>query len=401
MTPSSSIPRFLILFVGALVAIGPLSLDAYLPAMPVMAEDFGVSIVLLNNTISVYLVGYGIGQFFGGALSDQIGRKRIGLLGLSVFTLASILIATADTVGQVQWLRFAQAIGGGFSTVICMAIIRDVYPVEELGKRMAMMTLIMLASPIVAPSIGAMLLSFGWHAIFVFKAAYALTLALIYALFVPETRPGAWSSLSLGTTLRQCVEVVRRRTETGLRPILFALAMGFGASVFMTFLTNSSFTYIQYFGVSESRFPIYFGLSIVGLIGTNIFSMKRLTTANAPAFFRLGLGVQLVAVGCLMLFVLAAPRSIWLVVGPVAVMTACFGLMGPAGSAQYMSHFDRLAGSASSLYTTLMFSLGAIFGLVSGYFFDGTLKPMVTTMLCSSLAANAVATALAARQRRA
>lgn len=393
-------PRYLILFVGALVAIGPLSLDAYLPAMPVMAEDFGVAIVRLNNTISVYLVGYGIGQFFGGALSDQIGRKRIGLIGLSIFALASIMIATAGSVEQVQSLRFVQAIGGGFSTVICMAIIRDVYPVDELGRRMAMMTLIMLASPIIAPTIGALLLRLSWHAIFVFKAGYALTLALAYTFLVPETRPGAWSNLSLGTTFRQCADVIKRRTESGLRPIFFACAMGFGASVFMTFLTNSSFTYIQYFGVSESRFPIYFGLSIVGLIGTNIFSMKRLTTANAPGFFRLGLGVQLAAVACLMLIVLYGPGSIWLVVAPVAVMTACFGLMGPAGSAQYMSHFDRLAGSASSLYTTFMFSMGAAFGLVSGFFFDGTLRPMVATMLCASLAANAVATTIALRQRR-
>lgn len=390
-------PRHLILFIGALVAIGPLSLDAYLPAMPAMAETFGVGIVKLNNTISIYLVGYGLGQFFGGAFSDQIGRKRIALIGLGIFAGASLLIALATTIGQVQWLRFLQAIGGGFSTVICMAIVRDVYPVEQLGKRMAMVTLVMLASPVVAPTIGALLLRYGWPSIFVFKAAYALTLAGYYFVAVPETRPGHWKALSLVTTLRQCAQVVARQGDAGPRPVMYALAMALAAAVFMTFLTNSSFAYIEYFGVSESRFPLYFGVSILGLIATNIYSMNRLTAAKAPMFFRLGLTVQLAAVICLVLVVLFGPASIWLVVAPIALMVASFGLTGPSGSSQYMSHFDKLAGSASSFYTTLMFATGAIFGSISGLFFDGTLVPMVVTMLIASCAANLLG--LATRRR--
>lgn len=382
------LPRHLILFIGALVAIGPLSLDAYLPAMPAMAESFGVGIVKLNNTISIYLVGYGLGQFFGGAFSDQIGRKRIALIGLVVFAGASLLIALATTIAQVQWLRFLQAIGGGFSTVICMAIVRDVYPVEELGKRMAMVTLVMLASPVIAPSIGALLLTYGWPAIFVFKASYALALAGYYLVAVPETQPGRWKALSVVTTLRQCAQVVARKGDTGPRPVAYAFAMALAAAVFMTFLTNSSFAYIEYFGVSESRFPIYFGVSILGLVATNIYSMNRLTASKAPTFFRLGLAVQLAAVICLVLVVAAGASSIWLVVAPVAVMVASFGLTGPSGSSLYMSHFDKLAGSASSFYTTSMFATGAIFGSISGMFFDGTLVPMVVTMLAASCAAN-------------
>ncbi len=380
--------RAFIFFVGALVAIGPLSLDAYLPAMPAMAEDFGVSIVRLNNTISVYLVGYGLGQFFGGAFSDQIGRKRIGVFGLLVFAGASVLIGFADSVVQVQWLRFLQAIGGGFATVICMAVVRDVYPVEELGRRMAMVTLIMLASPVVAPSIGALLLRFGWQSIFAFKAAYALLLAVVYARFVPETRPGRWADLSIVTTLSQCRDVVSRRVDGVLLPAIYAVSMALAAAVFMTFLTNSSFAYIEYFGVSETAFPLYFGISILGLIVTNVYSMNRLTSSAAPAQFRLGLRLQLLAVVCLAVAVLTEPPSIWVVVVPVSVIVATFGLTGPAGSARYMSLFDKLAGSASSFYTTLMFALGAIFGAASGLFFDGTLKPMVLTMLVASVASN-------------
>ena len=395
--PALAVPRHLILFIGALVALGALSLDTYLPAMPVMAQAFGVNIVQLNNTISVYLVGYGLGQFFGGAFSDQIGRKRIGLIGLSIFTAACIAISFAHTVEQVEWLRFLQAIGGGFSTVICMAIVRDVYPISELGRRMAMVMLVMLASPVIAPTIGALLLRLGWQSIFVFKAVYASSLGLYYLTSVPETRPGRWRNLSPVTLLKQCGHVIARKVDGRRLPMLYAFAMALGAATFMTFLTNSSFAYIEYFGVSESWFPVYFALSIVGLIGTNTFSMKRLNSSNAPRFFRLGLHVQAAAVAVLVIVVLSGAPSIWLVVAPVMFVVASLGLVGPSGSSQYMSHFSQLAGSASSMYTTLLFSLGALFGAVSGLFFDGTLKPMALTMLTTTTVANLIATRIYAK----
>lgn len=393
-------PAGLIYFVGALIAIGPLSLDAYLPAMPAMAETFGVPIVALNNTISVYLVGYGISQFLGGAFSDQIGRKRIGLIGLVVFIVASIAIAFAQTIEQAQWLRFIQALGGGFSTVICMAIVRDVYPIRELGRRMAMMTLIMLASPVIAPAIGAALLNLGWPSIFLFKAFYATILLLVYWLRVPETRPGRWRNLSLVSMLKQCTEVVTRKVDGQRLPLRFAISMALAAGVFMTFLTNSSFAYIEYFGVSSNAFPIYFSLSIVGLIATNIYSMNRLTPTRAPKLFRYGLIIQAGAVVTLVTMVFLGPVSIWSIVIPVMILVACFGLTGPAGSSQYMGYFEKLAGSASSFYTTLMFAMGASLGGISGYFFDGTLKPMALTMLFASLSAMLLGATIGTRRQQ-
>ncbi|HET8696867.1 MAG TPA: multidrug effflux MFS transporter [Gammaproteobacteria bacterium] len=384
-------PRHLIVFLGALIAIGALSLDAYLPAMPAMAKSFGVDSVAMSHTISMYLVGYGLGQFFGGSFSDQIGRKRIGLIGLSIFAVAAIAIGFATTVEQVQWLRLVQAIGGGFSTVICMAIVRDVYPVEEIGRRMSMVLLTMLASPVIAPSLGAALLRFGWPTIFFFKAAYAGVLAVFYYAKVPETRPGRMSQLSLVRTLRQCAQVLSLRGEDGRRPVVYAFAMAFGAGCFMTFITNASFAYIEYFGVSPTVFPLYFGIGVVGMIGTQLYNMRHLTAEIAPRQFRVGLVVQLAAALFLAAVVVLGAHSIWFVVISVAVIVGSFGLAGPAGSSLYIRHFGALAGSASSLYTTLMFGLGSVFGVVSGFFFDGTLRPMVLTMLAAAVIANGFA----------
>jgi DHA1 family bicyclomycin/chloramphenicol resistance-like MFS transporter len=218
-----------------------------------------------------------------------------------------------------------------------------------------------------------------------------VALALFYAIRVPETRPGEWRRLSVKTTLAQCGQVVVHRNALGRHPMMFAVTMAFSASVFMTFITNSSFAYIQYFGVPAAQFPLYFSVGVVGLIATNLFSMRRLTSTNAPTFFRLGLVLQATGVVCIVIFVLAGAHSIWEIVVPVAMILAAFGLTGPAGSSQFIRNYDRLAGSASALYTTLLFSTGALFGAVSGVFFDETLRPMAFTMFAATVLANSCA----------
>jgi DHA1 family bicyclomycin/chloramphenicol resistance-like MFS transporter len=244
------------------------------------------------------------------------------------------------------------------------------------------------------------LLQLGWHSIFFFKAAYGAALAVYYAIAVPETRPGQWRNLSVVSTVRQCWQVVRLRAPSGRHPITFALTGAFSAAVFMTFITNASFAYIDYFGVSPLLFPAYFGVGVIGMVATNFLSMRRLNLTTAPQFFRYGLAIQIGTVTVLLLAVLAGAPSIWLVVLPVAIILSCFGLIGPSGTSQYMSHYGALAGSASSLYTTMLFSSGAVFGAISGVFFDGSLLPMALTMFAASLIANALAFTTGARFKK-
>jgi DHA1 family bicyclomycin/chloramphenicol resistance-like MFS transporter len=387
-------PPFLILFFGALVALGPLSMDAYLPAIPAMAEAFGVSIVSINNTLSVFLIGYAAGQFFGGSVSDQIGRKRVGTVGLTIYVFATIAIAFAHNVEQMLALRFLQAIGGGFSTVICMATVRDIYPLHELGKRFATVTMVVLVAPLVAPVLGSLLLPLGWESIFLVKAVYAVVLFALYALLVPETRPGTWNDLSFRAIFRQCGDVVTRRVN-GLRlPVRYALAMAFSGGMLMTFVTNASFIYMEYFGIGAGRFPFVFGLSVLGFMTMNLFSMRRLHSDNAAAFFRRGLLIQLSAVALLVVVTASGFDTLWTVVPLIVVMMSTLGIVGPAGSARYMGFFDKLAGSASSVYTTMMFAFGGVLGIVTGVLYDGSLLPVVAVMAAASLVASAIGLSL-------
>jgi DHA1 family bicyclomycin/chloramphenicol resistance-like MFS transporter len=394
---SAAPPRYLILFFGALAALGPLSIDAYLPGIPAIARDFGVEVVSVQNTLNVFLIGYALGQFFGGAMSDQIGRKRVGYSGLVVYLLTSVAIAFTTTVEQMLALRFLQAIGGGFSTVICMATVRDVYPVEQLGRRFATVTMVLLIAPLVAPTIGAALLPLGWETIFVLKAVYAAVLIGTYAAVVPETRPGALRNLSFRSVFRQCLEVVGRRAGGRRLPIRYAMTMAFSAAVMMTFVTNSSFLYMEYFGVSASRFPWLFAASVVGVMTTNLLSMWRLGSHNAGSFFRTGLTIQITGVALLMVVVLSGNPPLGLVVALIVMTVSTLGLVGPSGSTRYMGFFRELAGSASSVYTTMMFFLGGACGWLSGALNDGSLVPIVGMMLAASLTANAISWGLPRR----
>ena len=388
---------YLIFFFGALAALGPLSIDAYLPGIPAIARDFGVTVVSLQNTLNVFLIGYAIGQFFGGALSDQIGRKRIGYAGLVVYVVTSVTIALAANVEQMLTLRFFQAIGGGFATVICLATVRDIYPVEQLGRRFATVTMVLLVAPLVAPALGAAVLPLGWEMIFVLKACYGALLLGAYSMLVPETRPGRLRNLSLKSVFRQCAEVVRRRVAGRRLPIRYALAMAFSASCMMIFVTNSSFIYMQYFGVSPARFSLLFALSVLGFMSMNLFSMWRLKGANAGTFFRVGLTIQVLVVAALLTMIVTGHASLPTVVPFIVFAVATLGLVGPAGSSRYMGFFRELAGSASSVYTTLMFFLGGTFGWLSGVLNDGTLVPIAAMMLAASLTANAISWGLPRR----
>ncbi len=390
-------PWYLIFFFGALAALGPLSIDAYLPGIPAMASDFGVTVVSLQNTLNVFLVGYAIGQFFGGALSDQIGRKLVGYTGLSIYLVSSIAIAFTATVGEMLALRFVQAIGGGFSTVVCMATVRDVYPVEQLGRRFATVTMVLLIAPLVAPALGAAVLPLGWEMIFVFKAAYSACLLVAYAALVPETRAGRLANLSLRSVFRQCFDVVRRRVDGQRLPIRYAAAMAFSASCMIIFVTNSSFIYMQYFGVGPARFSALFAMSVLGFMSLNLFSMWRLKSHNAGTFFRVGLTIQVVVVAGLLTVVATGHAALSTVVPFIVLAVATLGLVGPAGSSRYMGFFRELAGSASSVYTTLMFLLGGTFGWLSGVLNDGTLLPVAAMMLGASLTANAISLGLPRR----
>jgi DHA1 family bicyclomycin/chloramphenicol resistance-like MFS transporter len=398
MTPDGSTPlavpvtpRYFIVFLGALIALGPLTMDAYLPAMPTMARAFGVSIVTINYTISIYLIGFGVGQFFGGAISDQIGRKSVGLFGLALYVAASLGIAYADSIHLVLFLRVLQALGGGSASVICFAAIRDVYPPQEAGQKFAAVMLIMLIAPLVAPIAGALLLTFSWRAVFACLVIYGLLLIAWYGTSIPETRAGPRTPISFLSTFHQCFEVINRRVDSRRIPARYAFSMATGAAVLMIFLTNASFMYIEHFGYSPNAFPFFFGASALALMAANLTSMKLLGIVDARVLFRSGCLLQWASITALLVATLLDRASIAVVLPLIMLGIGSVGLINPAGNTVYMAYFKRLSGSAASVFTTLLFFIGSGLGALTGALFDSSLKPMAAMMFLATTISNLLA----------
>ena len=388
------IPRFFLPFFGMMAAIVPFAIDAYLPAIPTMAVAFQVEVFQMNQTISAFLIGYALGQVFGGPFSDQLGRKVIGISGLSILLVSTLLILFVGDIFQLKVLRFIQAIGGGFTSVICMASIRDVYPAHEAGRKYAVVIMIMLLMPLLAPVIGSLLLPLGWKAIFVSMFAFILIAAVIYIFGIPESRVVEKKKLDFKRIFSQFKQVIIRRNEENGRVILYVLSMGFSASVMLIFVTNSAFIYMEHFQVSPSRFPIFFGSNVILMMGLIRFSMNRMKTVHPHFIFKSGNLIQLTFASLLLVYVLFFEASLYptffLLVGTVGAM----GLVNPNASAVYISHYDELSGSATSLNSMFILLMGGLIGGVVSTFLNHGLLPVAVGMFLCSMTSNLIGRAI-------
>ena len=373
-----------------MVAIAPFAIDTYLPAFPAMAEAFDTDIVQLNYTLSTYMIGFGLGQLLGGPVSDQLGRRVVGLVGLIIFMGGTLAIAFAESVAEVQVLRPVQAVGGGFVASICNAMVRDSYPPTEAAKRFPIVMLVMLTAPLVAPVVGAALVPLGWQSIFWFLLGYGVVILVAFNT-VGETHAHRTGKLRLGDLAPQYVDVLRRRVHGRMLPLRYVLTQGFVSSALMVFLTNAAFIYLEYFDVGTERFPLYFGANVFAMMIFTLVTVRLVRWLQPYRLFRAGVVLQLVAAtGLLLACTLVTPQEA-LVTPLLALTIGAAGLINSTLSGLHLSNFRRLAGSAGALMSMSTFTFGAVLGVLTSVLHDGTLIPVVGVMFCSVLVANLIA----------
>ena len=370
-------------FLSGLVALAPLSIDMYMPAMPAMAEAFNVSFADVNLTMSAYMLGNAIGQFFGGSLSDQIGRKKIGIIGLLVFMLATVCIVFSSTIETMQALRIVQAVGGGFATVICIAQVRDIFPIDQVMKRYANVVLVMLFAPIVAPSIGAVLIQFGWQSIFILLALVSVLLVLFYAFVIPETRATVSGEINLRRMFAGYWAVLNHRVDGRITGIRYALFAAFSSGILMCFITNASMIFINHFHFSPQQFGFAFASLGLSMIAGNRLSLRMVNRLPAETWLRYATVVQLICLSALVALSLSGSATPILVGGLILMVICMTGSIMPAASGRYITFFDEHAGSAASLATTLVFALGAGIGGLAAILAQGSITPVFIAMASS------------------
>ncbi|HEX7792557.1 MAG TPA: multidrug effflux MFS transporter [Afipia sp.] len=369
---------------GLLSAIGPFAIDMYLPALPSIATDLNASTAATQMTLTVFFVAFGVCQIIYGPVSDMVGRKPPLYFGIVIFALGSIGCGLAPGITWLIVFRFIQGLGAAAVAVIPRAVIRDLHTGFEATRLMSLVMLVFSVSPILAPLTGsALIVPFGWRAVFAVVTIGAVLSFLLVAFLLPETRLSEDRvEVSVDSVLGGFAELFRDRRFLGLTFI-----GGFGLASFFVFLASSSFVYIQHFGLTPTQYSLAFSVNAVGFIGASQFS--------AALARRFGISsVVIVAVTCfaamsVLLFAIVAlgVDNLAVLIGLLFVAFAWLGLVIPSTMVLSLEHHGPIAGMASALGGTLQMVTGAVMIVVASAFFNGTALPMVTTIAVCAVAA--------------
>lgn len=367
-----------------IVALSPFAIDTYLPAIPTMAKYFQIEIHLVELSIPIYLLGFALGQITGGPLSDNFGRKWIGVLGISVFFLASLAIVFVTTVEELWLFRFIQAFGGGFGLVICAAIVRDLYDGKDAAKIFTLIGLIMMIAPLIAPTVGSLLLSyFNWQAIFVLLAIYSFIQIFVVLFFIPETKRlrkvAGYVPLSFNKIIINYWSIISHK-----KALPFLLCTSFVAATMFAFLTEISFLYIEYFHLSESTFAWLFALNILSMMAFNRINHFLLDRWPPRKILRLGLNIQTFSALLLLVVYFTQVAELKIVVLLLMLVIGSFGLIAPNNMACYMSYFKKSSGTANALVGSSQFVFGAIVGALLTHLHNKTPLPMFAFIFSSA-----------------
>ncbi len=378
-------PR-VILLLAAVVALGPLATDMYLPAMPSMGQALGAGAGEIQLTLSVYMAGFALAQLICGPLADRFGRKPILLGGFVLFTAASIGCALSDGVETLLVFRFLQALGGSTGPVLGRAAVRDLYPPGDAARVMALLASIMALAPAVAPLIGgALMLVAGWESIFLLLAVYSALMVVIIALALPEPLPlERRQPLNPGRLVSNYRTILSSPTFLGYA---FTNACVF-AGLF-AFLSGSPFVLIDFLGVRPEHYGLYFAVSVGGFITGNLMAVRLGRRRKPNQLLRLGLYTTTLS-GCVMAgLALAGVFTIPALMIPQIVFMVGVGLTLPQTMAGALANFPQMAGSASAMFGFIQMTLAALAGMLVGQLHTGTSLSMTLVIAGAGIGAAA------------
>jgi DHA1 family bicyclomycin/chloramphenicol resistance-like MFS transporter len=392
----SSTPRRLrlTLVLGSLTALGPLTIDMYLPSFPSVARSLGTSVSSVQLTLAAYLAGLAMGQLFYGPLADRYGRRPPLLGGLSVYVAASLACAAAPSLPVLVAARFVQALGGCAGLVVSRAVVRDRFDIAESARVYASLMLIMGAAPILAPLAGGQVLALaGWRAVFVVLAAAGATMLVLVALALPESLPPeARVRHGAADTLRAFASALRHG-----RFVRLSLAGGAIQAAMFAYIAGSPFVFIELYGVPPQRFGFIFGANAMGIIGASQlsrwvgmrFGVERSLRGAVAAALVAYLGLWLTA---------SSGGALPLLWATLFVGVSSYGIVAPNATAAAMGAVERDVGSASAVLGVLQSTCGALASSAVSAFADGTARPMAGVMLGCAVAAAALVAAGGARR---
>ena len=369
---------------GLLSAVGPFAIDMYLPALPAITSGLNTTTAATQATLMAFFLSFGICQIVYGPISDMVGRKPPLYVGLALFIIGSIGCAFAPNIHWLIAMRVVQGLGAAAPMVIPRAIIRDLHTGHEATRLMSLVMLVFSVSPILAPLTGsALIVPFGWRAVF-FAVAVAAVLAFVLILiFLPETRqPHQRIKASPGSVVRGFAALLANPRFMGL---VFIGACGM--SSFFSFLANSSFVYIDHFGLTPTQYSVCFSLNAFGFIGTSQFAAplgRHFGTARVVMAATVAYAAFLAVLFGLMV---SGIDSLPVMMAFLFLAFSFLGLVIPSTMVLALDDHGPIAGIAASLAGTLQMVTGGAVIAISSLFFDGTALPIVTAIAITACCA--------------
>ena len=379
----------MIIILGVMTALAPLSIDLYLPGLPLMEADLGVSDALTQQSLSLFFIGLAVGQFLYGPLADRYGRRRPLLTGIVMYASATLLCALAPGIEVLLGGRFIQGLGAAAGPVIARAVVRDIYSGRRAAQVMSFVILVMTMAPLIAPLLGGWLTSaLGWRAAFWALSAYALGCCAMLLIGLAETHPpGRRPGGRLRGLLLDYLPILRDAPS-----LAYLGAGGMAFAALFAYVTASPFVYTRVFGVPQAQFGAFFALNVVGLLIGNLvngrlvmrFGHRRMLTA----------GVLAMAGASALMLVMAASgvHAQWLITPVLFIALSTVGIIAANTVAGLLERHPDHAGAASALFGVAQFGLGALSAALVGLISANALITMVGVMsLAAGLAAVSVA----------
>ncbi|KIQ10976.1 multidrug effflux MFS transporter [Rhodococcus sp. MEB064] len=352
-----------ILVLGALVALGPLTIDVYLPALPAITTDLGSTDAAVQFTLTGTLIGLAVGQLVIGPLSDSLGRRRPLIAGTVVHIAASLLCMIAPNVAVLGFMRALQGFGAAAAMVIAIAIVRDLFDGRAAATVMSRLVLVMGVAPIVAPSLGSLVLIHGsWRGVFAGLAVAGVALMLVAIFLLKETLPQERRRPpEFVPVLRTYGSLLRDR-----RFVVLVLVAGLGMSALFAYISGSSFVLQDGYGLGEQQFALVFGIGAVALISASQLNVLALQRFSPQRIVTVALVAMALSGASLIVTTTTGFGGIVGFMVPVLFVLASAGFVMPNSPALALSRHGEAAGTAAALLGAAQFGIGALIAPLVG-----------------------------------
>lgn len=375
---------FLVLILGALTAIGPFSIDMYLPGFPAIAKSLHTTTAQVSLSLSGFFIGISVGQLLYGPLLDRFGRKNPLYIGLILYILASLGCFFATSIEVLIALRFVQAVGSCAAAVGSMAMVRDIFPLKDNAKIFALLILILGVSPMIAPTVGGYVTAtFGWQVIFIILASIATLVLITVIFFLPESyQPDPTYSLKPKPIINSFLSVLKHPQF-----YTYAICGAVGFSGLFAYLAASPFVFMDVFGLSAKVYGWIFALLSVGFIGSSQVNSMLIKRYKSEQIVKVSLPCMVI----ISLIFLTGSISGWFGVGGTIVVIfaflCCVGITYPNTTALSLAPFSKNAGTAAALMGAIQMAVGTLVSIVVSLFKSRSSIPMAGLMAAAAVLA--------------